>query len=135
MNQVIISPKEGVKLLLVAVPKDATDFQIGDVNHDEKEVWLSFYQARPLSIGLAYDPLKDFQDYEIIGLASNITKEQAEDFLVHEVYGHTTKYFVYMDYMSENDAFARYEKALQSLIKYSGLTLSEDQDCLILKIN
>lgn len=123
MNQTTISPKENVTLLVVAVPKTAYDFQHGGP--------FIRYNSQ-LGYGWVTDYNKEMIGSTIIGLSSTITEEQAKELVgeAENMMGGYKNYFT-----PKVASYYLAKESLNSLIRYSGLTLGKDQDCLILKIN
>lgn len=129
MNQVTISPNNKDTLLLVAVPKDARNIHVINFTHGPSTLkWLNYPDKGIVPDSITCIDL-EHAHYEVLYLASKISEEQAKELVATQL--------TWGGYQYKGD-FGPYEyakEALRAIIFYSNLTITEDQDCLILKIN
>lgn len=124
MNQAIIPTKEGEKMLLVAVPKEATDFRISKTG--------LVYYIPGYSNGIKLYEVPNSS--EIIGLASEISEEQAKGLVTYmdDLFDHFGDVFR----AGKNPKWYNTAKeAISGLIESSGLILTDKEDVLVIKIN
>jgi hypothetical protein len=119
-GQVIIESKPGTKLLLVAVPKEAINFTL-----DEDQDLYYTYQKKRRRIQIS-DGFNDESYYEIIGLASQLTEEQAKPL--------GFKSIEYKDDEQKDRIFTDKQSIMMD-IDMSGLILTDNEEALIIKIN
>lgn len=141
MNQAKLTPKPDLTLLAVVVPKEAEKFQAYDYNgvHDPTLLYRVNKVVFKIDLKLSrnHHPLIKMmggnQRYNltIIGLLSNITEEQAKEIVPFtECYGAT----FFTNYMNKRGFKRNGVDSLQSLIESSGLTYTNEEDVLLIKV-
>lgn len=134
MNQVKLTPKPDLTLLAVVVPKEAFEFYL----HEQAvsyfipygEYWKKIREMIDMNLIDEYSYLEDVGT--IIGILSQLTEEQAKEIVPFtECYGAT----FFTNYMNKRGFKRNGVDSLQSLIESSGLTYTNKEDVLLIKVN
>lgn len=134
MNQAKLTPKPDLTLLAVVVPKEAFEFYL----HEQAvsyfipygEYWKKIREMIDMNLIDEYSYLEDVGT--IIGILSQLTEEQAKEIVPFtECYGAT----FFTNYMNKRGFKRNGVDSLQSLIESSGLTYTNEEDVLLIKVS
>jgi hypothetical protein len=129
-----ITTYNGIKLLLVEIPKDAMGIELISrlksviINEEHNDLW---YYTKTSDDMIFVELPKNY--YELIGTTSTLTDEQIEPFVEKAIEEITFGGEVYYNYETKQYSLCNIQKSWNSFLQHNGIDLTKNWVVLKLK--